>query len=56
MPIFGDLPTWAVLLVVLLVSVVLVVMNIGWLLQAKGMLDQAARQREERERTPEDKR
>ena len=50
MPIFGDLPTWAVIVVVLLVSAVLVVLNIGWLLQAKGMLDQLARQREERER------
>ncbi|MBI4494296.1 MAG: hypothetical protein HY690_16035 [Chloroflexi bacterium] len=52
MPIFGNLPVWAVLLIVLLVSATLIVLNMAWLLQAKGMVDQLARQRQERERRP----
>ena len=38
MNLFGDLPTWAVLLCVLAAAVV-IVLNLGWLLSAKAMLD-----------------
>ena len=39
MNVFGDLPAWAVVLLALLAAVILVVLNIGWLLAAKAMLD-----------------
>lgn len=50
MDIFGNLPTWAVLLISFLAAAVLVLLNIGWLLQARGMLEQYSRRRRERER------
>ena len=38
-----NLPTWAVILLALLAAAVLVLLNIGWLLQAKAMLEGYAR-------------
>ena len=35
----GTLPVWAQLLIAFLVAGVLVVLNLGWLLQAKGWLE-----------------
>jgi hypothetical protein len=43
MIIFGDLPTWAVVLLCLLVAAILVLQNLGWLLWAKAMLDRQRR-------------
>ena len=40
-----TLPTWAAVLLGLLAAVMLVVLNIGWLLQAKAMLDAYANKR-----------
>ena len=39
MNIFGDLPTWAIVLFVLLAGAMLIALNYGWLLAAKAMLD-----------------
>ena len=39
MNVFGDLPAWAVVVRSLLAAVILVVLNIGWLLAAKAMLE-----------------
>jgi hypothetical protein len=36
--IFGNLPVWAVVLLGLLVAFTLIMLNVGWLLAAKGML------------------
>jgi hypothetical protein len=36
--IFGNVPGWAVVLLGLLAAVILIVLNFGWLLAAKGML------------------
>jgi hypothetical protein len=35
---FGNLPAWAVVLLGLLAAVILIGLNLGWLLAAKGML------------------
>ena len=35
----GTLPVWAQLLLAFLVAGVLIVLNLGWLLQARGWLD-----------------
>jgi hypothetical protein len=35
----GTLPVWAQLLIAFLVAGVLIVLNLGWLLQARGWLD-----------------
>ena len=43
MDILGTLPVWAQLLIAFLVAGVLVVMNVGWLIQARGWLDQQRR-------------
>jgi hypothetical protein len=40
MDILGTLPVWAQLLIAFLVAGVLVVMNVGWLMQARGWLEQ----------------
>jgi hypothetical protein len=45
MDILGTLPVWVQLLIAFLVAGVLVVMNIGWLIQARGWLDRQRRQR-----------
>jgi hypothetical protein len=36
--IFGNVPAWAVVLLGLLAAVILIGLNLGWLLAAKGML------------------
>ena len=43
MDVFGTLPVWVQLLIGFLVAGVLIVMNIGWLIQARGWLDQQKR-------------
>jgi hypothetical protein len=45
MNVFGDLPQWAIILLAFLAAGVLVMLNIGWLLQARGMLDQLKQRR-----------
>ena len=35
----GDLPTWAVLLLCVLAAAVVIVLNLGWLLSARALLD-----------------
>ena len=49
MDILGTLPVWAQLLIAFLVAGVLIVMNIGWLIQARGWLNQ---QKQRRAATP----
>jgi hypothetical protein len=39
------LPVWAQLLIAFLVAGVLIVMNIGWLIQARGWLERQGRRR-----------
>ena len=39
MNIFGDLPSWAIVFLALLVAAILLLQNIGWLLAARGLLD-----------------
>ena len=39
MTLFGDLPAWAVVLLALLAAAILVMLNVGWLLSAKALLD-----------------
>jgi hypothetical protein len=34
-----TLPTWAIVLLALLLAAILLLQNIGWLLAARGMLD-----------------
>jgi hypothetical protein len=43
MSIFGDLPTWAIVLLALLAGAMLIGFNYGWLLAAKAMLDRQRR-------------
>lgn len=45
MDVLGTLPVWAQLLIAFLVAGVLIVMNIGWLVQARGWLDQQRQKR-----------
>jgi hypothetical protein len=45
MEILGSLPVWIQLLIAVLVAAVLVVMNIGWLMQARGWLEQQRHRR-----------
>lgn len=45
MDVLGTLPVWVQLLIAFLVAGVLIVMNIGWLMQARGWLDQQKRRR-----------
>jgi hypothetical protein len=47
MDILGTLPVWAQLLIAVLVAGVMIVMNLGWLIQARGWLDQQKRRRAE---------
>jgi hypothetical protein len=45
MDILGTLPVWAQLLIAFLVAGVLIVMNVGWLIQARGWLEQQKQRR-----------
>jgi hypothetical protein len=45
MDVLGGLPVWAQLLIALLVAGVLIVMNVGWLIQARGWLEQQKQRR-----------
>jgi hypothetical protein len=45
MDVLGTLPVWVQLLIAFLVAGVLIVMNIGWLMQARGWLDRQNQQR-----------
>ena len=45
---FAELPTWVAVLVALFAAVVLVVLNLGWLMAAKSMLDAQRRKQAER--------
>ena len=45
MDILGTLPVWAQLLIAFLVAGVLIVMNVGWLIQARGWLEQQRQRR-----------
>ena len=45
MDILTGLPVWIQLLIAVLVAAVLVVMNIGWLMQARSWLEQQRRKR-----------
>lgn len=38
MEIFGNLPVWSVVLLSLLGALILIMLNLGWLLAAGGML------------------
>ena len=51
MEFFQNLPTWAAVLLGLLAAAVLVALNIGWLLQARAMLEGYARKRDETPKT-----
>jgi len=44
MDVLGTLPVWAQLLIAFLVAGVLIVMNLGWLIQARGWLDRQKQQ------------
>ena len=50
MDVLGTLPVWAQLLIAFLVAGVLIVLNVGWLMQARGWLDQQKRRRGNAER------
>ena len=50
MDVLGTLPIWAQLLIAFLVAGVLIVMNVGWLMQARGWLEQQKRRRSNAER------
>lgn len=39
MDVLGALPVWAQLLIAFLVGGILILLNFGWLMQAKGWLD-----------------
>jgi len=45
MDVLGTLPVWAQLLIGFLVAGVLIVMNVGWLIQARGWFDQQKQRR-----------
>ncbi len=47
---FAELPTWVAVLVALFAAVVLIVLNLGWLMAAKSMLD-AQRKKDRARRT-----
>ena len=49
---FAELPTWAAILVALFAAVVLVVLNLGWLMAAKSMLDAQRQKQAERRAGP----
>jgi hypothetical protein len=52
MDVLGTLPVWAQLLIAFLVAGVLIVMNVGWLMQARGWLEQQRQRRPGAERGP----
>ena len=45
MDILGTLPVWVQLVIAVLVAGVLIVMNVGWLIQARGWLEQQKQRR-----------
>lgn len=45
MEVFGTLPVWVQLLIGFLAAGVLLVMNVGWLIQARGWLEQQRQKR-----------
>ena len=45
MDVLGTLPVWVQLLIAVLVAGVLIVMNIGWLMQARGWMEQQKQRR-----------
>ena len=45
---FAELPTWVAILVALFAAVVLIVLNLGWLMAAKSMLDTQRKKDQER--------
>ena len=45
MDVLGTLPVWAQLLIAFLVAGVMIVMNIGWLMQARGWLERQGQRR-----------
>ena len=45
MDILGTLPVWVQLVIAFLVAAVLIFMNIGWLIQARGWLERQQSQR-----------
>ncbi|HYU18924.1 MAG TPA: hypothetical protein VEQ11_09525 [Chloroflexota bacterium] len=55
MNVSGDLPAWAVLVIALVAALALVLLNIGWLLSAKSMLDAQRRRRERDTSDPDPK-
>ncbi len=44
----AELPAWVAILVALFAAVVLIVLNLGWLMAAKSMLDAQRRRNQER--------
>jgi hypothetical protein len=45
MDVLGTLPVWIQLVIVVLVAAVMIVMNIGWLIQARGWLERQSQRR-----------
>ncbi len=45
---FAELPTWVAVLVALFAAAVLIVLNLGWLMAAKSMLDAQRQKQAER--------
>ena len=45
---FAELPAWVAILVALFAAVVLIVLNLGWLMAAKSMLDAQRQKNQER--------
>ena len=45
MDVLGTLPVWVQLLIAVLVAGVLIVMNLGWLMQARGWMQQQQQNR-----------
>ena len=45
---FAELPAWIAVLVALFAAVILIVLNLGWLMAAKSMLDAQRQKNQER--------
>ena len=54
MNVFGDLPAWAIVILALLATVVLVVLNIGGLRSASALLDAQRHKRQSGSDRPPD--
>ena len=52
MDVLQTLPTWAVLLLALLAAAILIVLNLGWLLSIRAMLDAQRRKRRSAPKEP----